>query len=64
MPYYYPFVEELKPVVQQCRTPTEAIIHGKRYRILPLAHPRQIGGLGSHSSNWNETHQEWERRIK
>lgn len=27
-----------------------------------LAHPRQIGGLGSHSSEWYDAHQEWENR--
>ena len=39
---------------------TEAVINGKTYKILPLAHPRQIGGLGSHSSNWCDEHQKWE----
>jgi hypothetical protein len=27
-------------------------IHGKSYKILPLAHPRQIGALGGHSESW------------
>ena len=40
---------------------TEAVINGKTYIILPLAHPRQIGALGSHSSDWYRLHQEWER---
>ena len=41
--------------------PTETVIDGKNYKILPLAHPRQIGGLGSHNSNWYDEHQKWER---
>ena len=41
---------------------TEAVINGKGYKILPLAHPRQIGALGSHSSEWYDAHQEWENR--
>ena len=40
---------------------SEAVINGKTYKILPLAHPRQIGALGSHSSDWYRLHQEWER---
>lgn len=40
---------------------SEAVINGKTYKILPLAHPRQIGALGSHSSDWFRLHQEWER---
>lgn len=43
---------------------TEAVINGKRYKVLPLAHPRQIGGLGSHSSNWHDEHQKWENSLK
>ena len=41
--------------------PTEANIDGKRYQVLPLAHPRQIGGLGSHSSEWFDEHKKWEK---
>ena len=34
-------------------------------QVLPLAHPRQIGALGSHSERWYHVHQEWERdRVK
>ena len=42
---------------------TEEVINGKRYKVLPLAHPRQIGGLGSHSSNWHNEHQKWESNL-
>ncbi len=41
-------------------SPSEAVINGKTYKILPLAHPRQIGALGSHSNDWYRFHQEWE----
>ena len=43
---------------------TEAVINGKTYKILPIAHPRQIGALGSHSSDWYRLHQEWERLYR
>jgi hypothetical protein len=39
---------------------TEAVINGKSYKILPLAHPRQIGALGGHSENWFKEHKKWE----
>ena len=40
--------------------PTEASINGKMIKILPLAHPRQIGALGAHSYKWFNTHLDWE----
>ena len=40
--------------------PTETVIDGKRIKVLPLAHPRQIGALGAHSQRWNIMHKEWE----
>ena len=43
---------------------TEAVINGKSYKILPLAHPRQIGALGGHSESWYNEHKKWEERIK
>lgn len=39
---------------------TQTIINGKSITILPLAHPRQIGGLGPHSQKWKELHEAWE----
>ncbi len=39
--------------------PTEVDINGKRYSIIPLAHPRQIGALGTHSEKWYLYHREW-----
>lgn len=39
---------------------TDVTINGRHIKVLPLAHPRQIGGLGSHSSEWFTVHQEWE----
>ena len=44
-------------------TPTEAVINGKSYKIIPLAHPRQIGALGDHSEDWYNEHKKWEDRI-
>ena len=39
---------------------TEATINGRIVKILPLAHPRQIGALGSHSKKWYKIHEKWE----
>lgn len=39
------------------------VIHGKEYRLLPLAHPRQIGALGAHSEKWYRLHEEWENNL-
>lgn len=36
-----------------------AVIGGRSYRVLPLAHPRQVGGLGKHSSEWRKRHESW-----
>ena len=40
--------------------PTEAIICGRKIKVLPLAHPRQIGALGAHSERWHQMHKVWE----
>ena len=40
--------------------PTEVTIGTKRIKVLPLAHPRQIGALGAHSERWNVMHKTWE----
>ncbi len=34
-------------------------INGKKLEVLPFAHPRQIGALGSHSERWHKAHTEW-----
>ena len=44
--------------------PTETVICGKAIKVLPLAHPRQIGALGAHSEKWNLAHSEWEKIRK
>jgi hypothetical protein len=44
--------------------PTETQIGGKDIKVLPLAHPRQIGALGAHSEKWNLMHKEWENNLK
>lgn len=43
--------------------PTEAEIGGKTLQILPLAHPRQIGALGTHSDKWFRIHRQWESNL-
>lgn len=43
-------------------TATEVTIQGKTLKVLPLAHPRQIGGLGAHSEKWFDAHKEWEKQ--
>ena len=39
---------------------TKVNICGKEIYVLPLAHPRQIGGLGLHSEKWRKMHKNWE----
>ena len=43
---------------------TETIIGDKKIKVLPLAHPRQIGALGAHSESWHIAHKSWEKQIK
>jgi hypothetical protein len=44
--------------------PSEVLINGKSLKVLPLAHPRQIGALGAHSEKWFNIHREWEESLK
>jgi hypothetical protein len=39
------------------------MIHGRSYQLLPLAHPRQVRGLGTHSGDWRRRHQAWKRNV-
>ena len=43
---------------------TNVVICGKTIKVLPLAHPRQIGALGAHSEKWFKAHREWEKKEK
>ena len=43
---------------------TNVVIYGKTIKVLPLAHPRQIGALGAHSEKWFKAHREWEKKAK
>lgn len=43
---------------------TEVVIDGRTIKVLPLAHPRQIGALGYHSQDWYNKHQEWEKQSR
>lgn len=38
-------------------------INGRIYNVLPLAHSRQIGALGSHSAKWHKLHHDWETNL-
>lgn len=40
--------------------PSDVTIDGKTLKVLPLAHPRQIGGLGTHSEKWRNMHKQWQ----
>ena len=42
---------------------SQAVINGQIINILPLAHPRQIGALGTHSEKWYKLHQAWEKNL-
>ncbi len=43
---------------------TEVEIGEKAIKVLPFAHPRQIGALGAHSERWFEEHRKWELQTK
>lgn len=43
--------------------PTDVTIQDRTIKVLPLAHPRQIGALGYHSEIWYQMHQKWEKKI-
>lgn len=51
--------EPLRPQTHGRRLKTE--LFGRQVDLLPLVHPRQSGGLGSHSSSWRAVHDEWLR---
>ena len=42
----------------------EVVIDNRKIDVLPLAHPRQIGALGSHSKKWSNEHSKWEESEK
>ena len=41
---------------------SDVVVGGRVMKVLPLAHPRQIGALGTHSEKWYKMHQEWEKK--
>ncbi len=41
---------------------TNVTINDRTIKVLPLAHPRQIGALGAHNEKWFLAHREWESR--
>ncbi len=38
-------------------------IDGRAIKLLPLAHPRQVGGLGTHSGAWRKLHRHWVTEV-
>lgn len=42
---------------------SQAVINGQTINVLPLAHPRQIGALGTHRAKWHNLHLEWEKSL-
>ena len=40
-------------------SPVSVNISGKTYTVIPLAHVRQGGALGSHSEDWEQRHSNW-----
>jgi hypothetical protein len=40
-------------------SPVSVNISGKTYTVIPLAHMRQGGALGSHSEDWEQRHSNW-----
>ncbi len=42
--------------------PTSVRIGERQYKILPLAHPRQIAALGNHSPKWKTKHEERKKK--
>jgi hypothetical protein len=41
----------------------EAKINGRNYKVLPVGHPRQVSGLGSHSKRWRDLHANWRTNV-
>jgi hypothetical protein len=41
----------------------EVVIAGRARQVLPLAHPRQVSGLGTHSGTWRELHRGWKTGV-
>lgn len=38
-------------------------VAGRSYHVLPLAHPRQVSGLGTHSGEWRRRHDAWKTKV-
>jgi hypothetical protein len=41
----------------------EVTLGSRRLRVLPLVHPRQASGIGSHSASWRELHSHWKQTV-
>lgn len=38
-------------------------LNGHQVKVLPLAHPRQAGALGTHSGDWRAAHEHWVNEV-
>jgi uracil-DNA glycosylase len=43
---------------------SETVVGNRKIKVLPLAHPRQIGGLGPHSKKWAQEHSVWDNNMR
>jgi hypothetical protein len=46
-----------------CGKPMLLQISGKIINVIPIAHLRQIGGLGDSSHFWADIHSKWENEV-
>ena len=59
----YHSLKEYKDIYEYGKS-SEVTINGRTIKVLPLAHPRQIGALGGHNKEWFNEHQKWENNGK
>ena len=43
---------------------TDVLLNGHTIKVLPFAHPRQVGALGTYKKYWFNKHQEWEKSLE
>ncbi|MBK8939221.1 MAG: hypothetical protein IPM79_16750 [Polyangiaceae bacterium] len=41
----------------------DVTLAGRARQVLPLAHPRQVSALGTHSERWRALHEAWKQRV-
>lgn len=45
-------------------TRADVVINGRTLQLLPLTHPRNIGGFPGHRPEWKQRHDEWRNSLK